>query len=327
MDHDQDSREQVKIPPKIRFPVVLRCPAFSKPLFWIGFAVVAILGIGLVGKYGSRIWRTLERRLHGPAIVSTERIPDDGTYRNLIFLHHSTGRALIDEGKVRELFSRKGYQFWDHDYNFEGLVKPDGTRTHTHYDIPEVVSGADSGGNTDPEGLAVLFSQAAHNPPDNAFSRLLQHRVIIFKSCFPNSAIKSGEMLERQQALYLKMRDVIDRHPDRLFILLTTPPLHPKMTNLSEATRARSLSQWLQSDVFLGGHPNLLVFDFFGLLADPGTHTLKTDYQPEGGQVDSHPNARANVFIAPRFVDFVDRAVRGYGSAPHGMEAPLSGTN
>jgi hypothetical protein len=279
---------------------------------YIGVAVIIVLGIVFVAVYGKRAWRWLRARLVRPLPVSTEPIEVDGTYTNVIFLHHSTGQNLIAQGDVRPLFTQKGYLCWDHDYNTIGLTRPDGTRTQTSYHIPETTPGLKGGGNTNPEGLAVLFAQPVHDPPDNAFSRLLQHEVLIFKSCFPNSAIKSTRMLQQHKAWYLGIRDVIDQHPDRVFILLTTPPLHPKATTLEEAARARVLADWLQSDEFLADHSNLFVFDFFDLLADPETNMLRTAYQRDPTTADSHPNALANQIIGPLFVDFVDEAVQTY---------------
>jgi hypothetical protein len=134
--------------------------------------------------------------------VYNEPIEADGNYTNIVFLHHSTGRALIGEGNVRPLLTELGYQLWDHDFNHVGLVRPDGTLTGATYRIP----GSFGRGNTDVDGLASLFSQPATDPPSNAFSRLLQHEVVIVKSCFPNSAIKSDTMYEQFQAWYLEMR-------------------------------------------------------------------------------------------------------------------------
>jgi hypothetical protein len=280
----------------------------------LGLILILLLGLGLASKQGRRALRFLARRLAGPTTIGTEPIQDNGTYHDLIFLHHSTGAALIREGKVRVLFTEKGYQFWDHSYNQVGLTRPDGSRTGKHYDIPDLPlhPGVNTAGNTDPEGLAVLFSQEVHTPPDNAFSRLVQHPVVIFKSCFPNNALRDDEMLERHKGLYLGMRDVMDRHPEHLFILLTTPPLHPQETHAGEAQRARLLSQWLQSEAYLKGHPNLYVFDFYAQLADPGTHMLRAEFQLKRSQGDSHPNTLANEVIGPRLVDFVDQSIRSF---------------
>jgi hypothetical protein len=254
----------------------------------------------------------VKNRLARPLPVSGEVVESDGSYTNVIFLHHSTGQNLIAEGGVRELFAQKGYQFWDHDYNTTGLTRPDGSLTGTSYDIPEVTPGEHGGGNTDPDGLAVLFSQPVHSPPDNAFSRLLQHEVLIVKSCFPNSAIESDAALEQNKRWYLQMRDAVDLHPDKVFIILTSPPLHPLSTNADEAARARILANWLVSDEFIAGRDNLFVFDFFDQLADPQTNMLRKAYQRDPDDSDSHPNTMANQAIGPIFVDFVDRAVTSY---------------
>lgn len=283
-----------------------------KRYLYIGVGVMVVMGVAFVALFGRRILNRLKEQFARPLPARTERVVADGTYTNVIFLHHSTGQNLIKQGNVRALFMQKGYQFWDHDYNTIGLTRPDGSLTGTSYDIPEVEPGARGGGNTDPEGLAVLFAQPVHDPSDNALSRLLQHEVLIFKSCFPNSAIKSDESLEQRKALYRGMRDAMDQHPDRLFIFLTSPPLHPKATDAEQAARARALAQWLGSDEFLQGHPNLFVFDFFDLLADPATNMLRAEYQINPNNTDSHPNVLANQTIGPVFVDFVDKAIQAY---------------
>jgi len=288
----------------------------SNPLFTFrnlccgGLLILMMLGLASAYLLRKRIRHWMHERY--PLPVSTERIVDDGTYRNVVFLHHSTGRALIEQGGVRELLRQRNYQFWDHEYNTYGLTRPDGTRTGTQYEIPETKPGVRGGGNTDPEGLAVLFAQPVHSPADNAFSRLLQHQVIIFKSCFPNSGIKNDAMLARHKSLYLGMRQVMDQHSNRIFILVTTPPLHPLATNPEEARRARELALWLQSSEFLEGHSNLFVFDFHSLLADPKTGMLRAEYQLKPDSSDSHPNALANRNIGPLFVDFVDKAIQSY---------------
>jgi hypothetical protein len=223
--------------------------------------------------------------------------------------------ALLRKFKIDEL-----PQFWNVLKGDMSIVgpRPEDWDIVEQYYTPEqrctleITPGVKGGGNTDPEGLAVLFAQPVHDSPDNAFSRLLQHEVLLFKSCFPNSAIRSDEGLEQRKTWYLQMRDVIDQHPDRIFIFLTTPPLHPEKTTPEDAARARALVNWLQSDEFLAGRPNLFVFDFFDLLADPETNVLRTEYQRDPDSTDSHPNTLANQTIGPLFVGFVDKAVQTY---------------
>jgi hypothetical protein len=273
--------------------------------------LIIIIGVAMTWSLWPRLRRKVWSRLNPPASlpVYDGTVESDGNYTNVIFLHHSTGRALIDEGNVRPLLTGLGYQFWDHGYNHgRGLVRPDGTPTSASYHIP----GGGSGGNTDVDGLAELFAQPATEPPSNAFSRLLQHEVIAVKSCFPNSAVGSDKKQEQFQTWYLQMRDVMDRHPDRIFIIVTSPPLHPRATNPDEAARARLIANWLQSDEYLQGHPNVFVFDFFDLLSDPDTNMLSARYQRDPGHSDSHPNQLANETIGPLFVEFIDEAVQIY---------------
>jgi len=284
-----------------------------KPLIILGIVTVVIVVVigGLV--IGIPLSRKVLARLRTyiPLPVYGGPVESNGDYTNVIFLHHSTGRALIAEGNVRPLLAELGYQFWDHGYNHEGLVRPDGTPAHANYRIP----GNQGQGNTDVDGLVELFKQPVIDPPSNAFSRLLQHEVIVFKSCFPNSAVQSDAMREQFQAWYLEIRNVVDQHPDRIFILVTSPPLHPLATNPDEAARARSIADWLKSDVYLKGHPNLFVFDFFDLLADSETNMLSARYQLDPDQPDSHPNRLANETIGPLFVEFIDGAGRTYRSS------------
>jgi hypothetical protein len=226
----------------------------------------------------------------------------------IIFLHHSCGQNLIDQGGVREGLTTLGYEFYDHGYNADGLRLADGTYTGTNFDVPD--------DNTDPDGFAAIFAQPLHDPPDNTFSYLMQYDVILFKSCFPVSNIGDDAQLEAYRSYYLSIRDRIDQYPDKLFIIVTQPPQVPANSNPEEAARARAFTQWLQSDEYLAGHPNLTVFDFFGLLAGDDNF-LRQEYR--GDEYDAHPNERANQIIGPQFVSFIDQAIRTYwgeGSLP-----------
>lgn len=231
----------------------------------------------------------------------------------IIFLHHSCGHNLIEEGGVREMFTARGYEFYDHGYNGDGLRLADGSYTGTNFDVPD--------DNTDPDGLARIFSQPLHDPPDNTFSHLMAYDVIIFKSCFPTSNIGSDEQLAEYQSYYYTIRDRVDQYPNKIFIIVTQPPQVPGSSDPSEAQRARAFANWLQSDEYLAGHPNLFTFDFFGLLAGDDNF-LRPEYRYDN--YDAHPNQRANREIAPLFVDFVDQAVQSYyGSGPRPEPQPV----
>jgi len=223
-------------------------------------------------------------------------------FRRVIFLHHSVGESLIDEGDVRQRLTDLGYQFYDHGYNDDGLVLADGTWTGRNFDVPD--------DNTDPDGFADIFAQPLHDPPDNAFSHLMQYDVIAFKSCFPVSDIQSDDQLAEYRSYYLSIRDRMDQYPNKIFIVVTSPPQVAAYTEPEAAARARAFADWLASDEYLRGHPNVFAFDLFDLLADPSTNTLRADYQAD--EDDAHPNELANQTIGPLFADSIHQAVRAY---------------
>jgi hypothetical protein len=241
--------------------------------------------------------------LGGPALAQ-------GVAR-IIFLHHSCGENLINEGDVRDGLTDLGYEFFDHGYNDEGLRLADGMYAGIDYDVP--------GDNTDPDGFADIFAQPLHDPPDNTFSHLMQYDVIAFKSCFPVSNIGSDDQLAEYQSYYRAIRDRMDRHPEKLFVIVTQPPQVPANSDAGEAARARTFVDWLQSDEYLSGHPNVFVFDFFDLLAGSDGF-LRPEYRID--EHDAHPNERANREIGPLFVSFVDQAIRSYGA---GGQCPAPG--
>jgi len=269
------------------------------------------LALVLAGLFLVRPARSLARYTRDAigAVQDSSRVRrlSKGNYTNLIFLHHSTGENLIQQGLLRERLGAHGLTLWDHGYNAQGLRDPGGNPTGYSYNIPD--------DNTDPEGLARLFNQRRIPLPLNALSGLLQHEVVIFKSCFdPTSRIESDEKLVAYKEAYYQVRLGIQRHPETLFILLTQPPLNPAETDPAQAARARALADWLVSPEFQGGVDNLVVFDLFDQLAEgdpnaPDANMLRADYRTLG---DSHPNRLANERVAPQLADFIVQAVQAF---------------
>ncbi len=239
-----------------------------------------------------------------PAATPTPTLAPEVDFRRVIFLHHSTGASLIEEGDVRQRLTGLGYEFYDHGYNDDGLVLADGTWTGRNFDVPD--------DNTDPDGFADIFAQPLHDPSDNTFSHLMEYDVIAFKSCFPVSDIQSDDQLAEYKSYYLSIRDRMDQYPNKIFIVVSPPPQVAEYTEPEAAARARAFSNWLASDEYLSGHPNVFTFNFFDLLADPSTNVLRTDYQTD--EYDAHPNELANRTIGPLFADFIDQAIRTYSA-------------
>ncbi len=125
--------------------------------------------------------------------------------RRLFFLHHSTGRLLLEEGNARQylddLNNDRGSDLvlWDHDYNYIGLSDFEGDLLGYHYSIPN--------DDTYPEGLHQLFT--SNNAARD--SLLARYDIIAFKSCFPTSDIATEAQLDQYKTWYLEMRAFFDK--------------------------------------------------------------------------------------------------------------------
>jgi hypothetical protein len=234
---------------------------------------------------------------------------------NLFFLHHSTGEGIVVQGNMRGTINAYNSQhgtsfaFWDHEYNNQGLRDPSGQLTGTDYAIP--------GDNTDPDGLHLLWTsqQSAWKSARNKI--LGNHEVIAFKSCFPASAIASATELNQRKTWYLAMRNFFDTRKDKLFVVISTPPLHRLATNTTQASNARAFANWLCSSTYLSGHPNVVCFDLFDKLAHPddgsaAANRLKYSYEDDHNSSDSHPNLLANQTVGPIFATFLINAALSY---------------
>ena len=227
---------------------------------------------------------------------------------NLFFLHHSVGAGIVKAGNVRSVIAdynavhHTNFRFWDHDYNQIGLTAPNGKPAGTGYNIP--------GDNTNPDGLYKLWTT------NNAARKkiMAKHQVIAFKSCFPASDISSAMLLQKYKIWYLAMRDFFDKHPEKLFVVMSTPPLTPSATNPAAAANARHFANWLKS-TYIGGHNNIVCFDLFDQLAkaDDGgadANMLRAEYRSPGS--DSHPNIFANQTVGPVFAQFLIDSASNY---------------
>lgn len=273
-------------------------------------ATVSSVGVVQAAGVGSTEVSARAQKVTGSATL----VVSDGStagLTNLFFLHHSTGNGFVVEGDMRGYISGynssygTGYQFWDHGYNGDGLRDPSGNSTGTSYNIPD--------DNTDPDGLWKLWTSSASDAVQSRNTIVSNHEVIAFKSCFPASAISDAATLNQYKQWYLDMRDFFDSRPDRVFVVMSTPPLHPLSTNQTEAQNARAFANWLKSSTYLTGHPNVVSFDLFDILANPddGSATanmLRAAYQQDPSDGDSHPNAVGNQTVGPQLAQVLINA-------------------
>ena len=152
----------------------------------------------------------------------------------------------------------------------------------------------------------------------NAFSRILSyHDIIIVKSCYTASSIKSDEQLEKYKKYYINIRKIITKYPNKIFILMTPPPRNNRADSEYPRynDRAAKFCNWLLKESYAGNIQNFFVFDLAGYLRKTDKDSvdfngLKRVYQISDD--NSHPNQNANVYIRPLFVDFVVDAIEQY---------------
>lgn len=199
----------------------------------------------------------------------------------LIFVHHSTGENWLSDDNGGLGLALRDNNYFVSDTNYGWGQDAIGDRT----DI----------GNwwewfRKPESSRCLNALYAEDGQNCAYSRLSENparenEVILFKSCFPNSALLGspedpipsiednplrGEgsgsehhTVANAKGIYIDLLEYFRSRPDKLFVVITAPPL----SDPTYASNARTFNQWLAND-WLKGYPykNIFVFDFYNVL-------------------------------------------------------------
>ncbi|MFC1975123.1 hypothetical protein ACFLXQ_01840 [Chloroflexota bacterium] len=203
--------------------------------------------------------------------------------------------------------------------------------------------------------LNALYTES--NRQGDYFSRMGndpggENQIIMFKGCFPNSYLAGGpndpptagdNPLRGQEAwseahsvanakgIYNDLLEYFATRQDKLFIVITAPPLMDGETDAAHAANARAFNNWLVND-WLAGYPhnNVAVFDFYNVLTSSGGNVNTHDAGTESGNHhriwngavqhiqtvgydmsaypdgDSHPTAAGNQKAAAEFVPLLN---------------------
>ena len=216
----------------------------------------------------------------------------------LIFIHHSTGENWLSDGygNLGRTLGQNNYFVSDTNYGWG----PHGIGDRT--DIPDWMEWF-RGDNTD-QYWDALLQESGQN---SSYTRGLsdpggENEIIMFKSCFPNSDLEGNPndppttdgwlSVGHAKYVYNQLLNFFQQHPDKLFIVVTAPPL----SDPSRADNARAFNLWLVEDWLAeNNYPyhNVAVFDFYNVLTGPnGHHTL------EGGSI-IHQVANKNTLHYP----------------------------
>jgi len=252
----------------------------------------------------------------------------------LLFIHHSCGGQLLaDPGEVvgGEPGSGERCIHVSHPNGggLRGLLEAEG------YAVNEASYGSIVGEDTDIRHWHAKFRDQMDRilrtkRQDALLPEGVTNDVVLFKSCYPNNAFTGpGEepgnpdgpelTVANAKAAYRAVLAYFREHPDVLFVAFTAPPLadrqpvgfKQKLKALFKGKPkhpqwAQQFNAWLadKQNGWLAGYdlPNVAVFDYYGILADPQTGW--SAYPTQGGQ-DSHPSSAGNGKAAAAFVEFL----------------------
>jgi hypothetical protein len=219
---------------------------------------------------------------------------------SMVWLHHSTGDEIL-RGGLRAALAADAIDF--HDINYKQAV----------------VDGYVIGDHTDPKDFPRAMNTPKYFDAIRSWERKdgKPHDIVMFKSCFPNSDLKSDAQIEEYKGYYLSMLPTFEKHPKILFISMSTPPLVPEQTTPENAARARRWARWITTE-YARGVPNVKIFDLFASLAilegKPGENTLALQFATS--KHDSHPSPDGARAVTRLFIPWLNRAVaeaRGAG--------------
>jgi hypothetical protein len=217
---------------------------------------------------------------------------------SMVWLHHSTGDRLL-RGGLLEAIRADGLAF--HDINYDE-APVDGYVVGDHTDIDDWPKAFNTPKNFDAIKRWELVGDKR------------QHDVVMFKSCYPNSNIKTDAQLEEYKQHFSSLLPTFKANPDIMFVAMSTPPLVKRNTTPEAAARARQWSRWLTKE-YAAGVKNVKVFDLFESLAiaedKPDGNTLAPQFA--SGRGDSHPSPDGARAVTRMFIPWFNRAVREAG--------------
>jgi len=211
----------------------------------------------------------------------------------LVFIHHSTGEAWLGDnyGGLGIALRNNHYYVSDTNYGWGPSGIGSSTDIGNWYDWFRGPNSATY--------LSALYSTSTQTP--DVYSRSAtppagSNQVIMFKSCFPNSALQgdpnapvpsinlnplrgqgSGSeyhTVANAKGIYIDLLNYFTTRQDKLFIIATAPPL----IDGTYSSNARAFNQWLTND-YLKNYPykNVFVFDYYNVLTTNGGDSNTND--------------------------------------------------
>jgi hypothetical protein len=199
----------------------------------------------------------------------------------LVFIHHSTGEQWLADGHGRLGIALRENNYFVSDTNYGWG--------------PDSIGDATDIGNwwtwfRGPSSARYMSALYAESGQNCGYSRLAHdpggpNRIVLFKSCFPNSQLSgpsspipaiADNPLKGQSAgggdftvanakgIYLSLLSYFKAHPEKLFVCIVAPPVADSVTRGGRAMANWLVDHWLQ-DSHYTAH-NVFVFDYYTVL-------------------------------------------------------------
>ena len=247
--------------------------------------------------------------------------------RQILLLHHSVGSQVMpylrpmianynnqNDGNI-EMWDDNGYQL---------------ASTSGHYYGGMGMPGGGTGSDF-PQGYSTVWNMPLDNDGimENPFERIMLPNVqvnsrygwrdtldfdaIIVKTCFVSMRLYLEPWVARDSAYYVSIRNIMDQHPEKRYIIMTPPPLviavcggNPVAISNLRSRMLRLLS-FLRSPEFSAGH-NVTIMDLHAELADndPSSYYYAFLRVAYGGNTgDSHPNIAGRQAAAQGIMNYL----------------------
>ena len=242
----------------------------------------------------------------GPVRAPVAATPPDSsapptTTVKLVFIHHSTGGYWLADVGENDLAGGLGRALSNTNYFVSATNYgwgPNGVGDRTDIpNWPEWFTGVDRGAI-----MQAVYDEGDQNIGDygNWGRRSVmpagENTIIVFKSCFPNSDMYGNPddaplatpddslTVANAKAVYNTILMYFATRPDKLFIVITAPPLaqgdYPpdSVSAAHRAANARAFNDWLMNN-WLATYPfkNVAVFDYYNVMTSNGGNPNATD--------------------------------------------------
>jgi hypothetical protein len=224
--------------------------------------------------------------------------PPDQAVR-LVFVHHSTGENWLADGNGKLGIALRDNNYFVSDTNYGWGPDDIGSSTdigHWWRWFRGPNSDLYLNALYDESEQHASFARIPGLPPTN------ENEVILFKSCFPNSALQgnpddplpqidqnplrgqdsgsSHHTVANAKGIYTDLLETFGTRQDKLFVAVTAPPL----SDPTYAANARAFNEWLMKE-WLKDYPykNVAVFDYYNVLTTNGGSSALNDLGKETG--------------------------------------------